>query len=46
MNVRELETRTESQETYLFVIPITLPNILLVFAQTLEYFLDGCLIML
>jgi hypothetical protein len=42
MNVREREaTRRESQATCLFVSPIAFPNILLIVAQTLEYFLDG-----
>lgn len=34
-------TRSESQATYLFVAPIAFPDILLIVAQTLEYFLDG-----
>ena len=40
MNVRE---KRESEETCLFIIPIAFPNILLVFVQTLEYFLNGSL---
>ncbi len=38
---RKGSVEEESPETYLFVGPITFPNILLVFVQTLEYFLDG-----
>jgi hypothetical protein len=33
--------KRESQVIHLFVSPIAFPNILLIVAQTLEYFLDG-----
>ena len=40
-NVRERDVTRENQATCLFVGPIAFPNILLIVAQTLEYFLDG-----